>query len=88
MIQIDDVVRIKGGLLMDDIKLKPCPFCGNKAEITKRNHSEEGLTLKVGCANSFCFCRITRNLWINWTETEVEYEISKMVKTWNNREGK
>ena len=71
----------------DDIKLKPCPFCGSKAEIIKSNYSVEGLILKVGCTSGFCFCRITRNLWINWTNTEVEYEIQKMVKMWNTREG-
>ena len=72
----------------DNIKIKPCPFCGSEAKITKSNHSEEGLILKVGCSSGFCFCRITRNLWINWTNTEVEYEIHKMVKTWNTRENK
>ena len=72
---------------MADYKLKPCPFCGNKAEITKSNSSEKGLTLQVGCIDSFCFCRITRHLWVDWNRTELEYEISKMVKAWNTRGG-
>lgn len=34
---------------MAEIKLKPCPFCGNKAELIEQKHREYPSTFYVRC---------------------------------------
>lgn len=69
--------------IIKTIKLKSCPFCGSEAEITERYHSKEGCSISVGCSK--CFCRIIKNLWIDFNETNIQYNINIMVKKWNTR---
>ena len=69
--------------ILKNIKLKPCPFCGNKAEITERYHTDEGYTIHVGCPN--CFCKIIKNLWFDFNKSHIENTITNMVEKWNMR---
>ena len=69
-----------------NIKLKPCPFCGSEAEVTERYHTDEGYSIRVGCHK--CFCNITKNLWIDFNESIIQYNIDIMVKKWNTRHAK
>ena len=34
---------------MEDIKLKPCPFCGSEADLVKQGHREYAPTYYVRC---------------------------------------
>lgn len=64
-------------------QLKPCPFCGSKAKIDDRYHSDEGYTIYVGCTE--CFCRIKNSLWFDFNKTSVTYNAKVMIKEWNTR---
>ena len=69
--------------IVKNIKLKPCPFCKNKAKITERYHTNEGYSIRVGCSK--CFCKITKNLWFDFNELTIQRSINAMVKKWNTR---
>ena len=69
--------------IVKNIKLKPCPFCGSKAEITERYHTDEGYSIHVGCPE--CFCKITKNFWFNFDKPTIQRNIDSMVKKWNER---
>ena len=71
--------------IIKSIKLKSCPFCGNEAEIDVRYHTDEGCTITVGCPKGQCFCRVKKNLWFDFNETSIQYNINIMVKKWNTR---
>ena len=59
-------------------ELLPCPFCGNKAEITI-NKSRQGQTSNVRC--SVCSCRKTLLKYPNY-EGDIEKDA---VDDWNKR---
>lgn len=65
------------------IKLETCPFCGSEAKITESYRSDKGYSIHVGCSK--CFCRITKNLWIDFNETSIQRNLDIMVKKWNTR---
>lgn len=64
-------------------QLKSCPFCGSEAEIAEEYHSDKGYSIRVGCPK--CFCRIVKNLWFDFNESSIQYNIKIMVKKWNTR---
>ena len=74
----DDIIK--------NIKLESCPFCGSEAEIAEEYRSDEGYSLRVGCPK--CFCRITKNLWIDFNESVIRRNLDAMVKKWNTRHTK
>jgi Lar family restriction alleviation protein len=61
------------------MKLKPCPFCGSKARIFKRESSYD---LSVGfdarCKNNRCYLADGADFWF---DTEEE-----LIESWNRRE--
>ncbi len=70
--------------IVKNLKLKPCPFCGNEAEVTERYHTDEGYSIRVGCTK--CFCKITKNLWFDFNKSTIRRNIDSMVKKWNTRQ--
>jgi len=64
-------------------QLKSCPFCGSEAEIAVRYHTDEGCIICVGCPK--CFCKIKKNLWFDFNESIIQYNIEVMVNKWNKR---
>lgn len=59
---------------MDDTKkLKPCPFCGGRAELTKFRQ-----TWSVGCARDILKCPCKPWTGSQWTE-------EKAIEIWNRR---
>lgn len=56
-------------------KLKPCPFCGEKAEMDIKQHVPEGYDYTPRCTNPSCAGRLTKK-WINAEEA---------IKAWNRR---
>ena len=69
--------------IIKTIKLESCPFCGSEAEIAEEYRSDEGYSICVGCPK--CFCRIVKNLWFDFNESSIQYNIKIMVKKWNTR---
>ena len=69
--------------IIKNIKLKSCPFCGSEAEIAERYNSNEGYSISVGCSK--CFCKIKKNLWLDFNESTIRYNLNIMVKKWNTR---
>jgi hypothetical protein len=69
--------------IVKNIILEPCPFCGSEAEITERYYSDEGYSISVGCPK--CFCKIKKNLWLDFNESTIRYNLNIMVKKWNTR---
>lgn len=67
------------------VALKPCPFCESEAIIDVRYHTDEGCIITVGCSKGQCFCRIKKNLWFDFNETSIQYNIDVMIKKWNKR---
>lgn len=62
---------------MDEIKLKPCPFCGKKPRVLKgggRKPTEKAFT--VACETERCFMESGGNLYTS------EYSA---IKVWNRR---
>lgn len=54
-------------------KLKPCPFCGGKAAIRKKNDDEVGVCYYVFCTKCCCETQYSR------TQTEA-------IRDWDKRE--
>ena len=73
-----------------EIKLKPCPFCGSKAEPADRKVYENvqekygKACFKVSCGNPDCAAAI---LVRNRTNGPLPYEVmaEKAAETWNRR---
>lgn len=63
---------------MAEYNLKPCPFCGGKAEIII-NKSKQGQTANIYCTK--CSCRKTLLRYPNY-EGSIEREA---IETWNRR---
>ena len=67
---------------MDEIKLKPCPFCGSEAKLLVCD-----LGVSVTCSNCGCCTDSKKDdygglqLWIKSTETATE----RVIKAWNRR---
>lgn len=65
---------------MADTELKPCPFCGGKADIIVREHDpycpDFGRTVKINCRCGIC------------THTSVyqdESDLKEVIEYWNKR---
>lgn len=58
---------------MSDIELKPCPFCGGKAEVFVANYSKR---VTVWCANPDCGVK---------PFTMYTTELAESIKAWNRR---
>lgn len=54
-------------------KLKPCPFCGGRAELNKFRH-----TWYVGCASDILICPCKP-----WTGAQ--WDAEKAIEIWNRR---
>lgn len=65
--------------------LKPCPFCGGKAEVRERSDTDKGYIIYVGCSDYTCFCRITKNLWFDYNKSDIQYIIDRAIEEWNRR---
>lgn len=73
-----------------EIKLKPCPFCGSKAELADREVYEDvqekygKACLKVSCENPECAAAI---IVYNRTNGPLPYEVmtEKAAEKWNRR---
>jgi hypothetical protein len=62
-------------------QLKPCPFCGSKAEFKTNRKYRKGYSAAVGCANQLCPAEI-RQATLNGT-VEDAYHYASSV--WNKR---
>ena len=60
---------------MNTVKLKPCPFCGSKAEMNVMTHSPEGYDYNPRCTNPSCVGRSVKK----WTNLDYA------VWSWNRR---
>lgn len=68
-----DIVKT---ISIPQLELKPCPFCGGKAEI--RFVKLEGkVSYHVGCASRACQCAVQT--------CAVAKTVKKAVKAWNTR---
>lgn len=69
-----------------EIKLKPCPFCGSKAELDDRELYEEVQEkyVEVFCENPDCVAAI---IVCNRTNGPLPYEVmaKKAAEKWNRR---
>lgn len=54
---------------MDNVELKPCPFCGGKAELDRIGNP----LFSIRCKNIQCFCLIEK------------LTLKQAVEAWNNR---
>lgn len=70
---IDHVVAYMGKVRMEMTQLKPCPFCGGKAEMLINEYNDSRKEYLVACAE--CDGMVER-----WRETEEE-----AVEQWNRR---
>ena len=60
---------------MDDVELKPCPFCGSTVHVWELvGHDEHGYG--VECDNDECGCTYGENM---------ELTFEEVVKMWNRR---
>jgi len=66
-----------GVLKMAEIKLKPCPFCGGKAEIIKCLRRGISITYTVSCGAGGCMANIS------YCPSE-----DAAIKAWNRRAAK
>ena len=63
---------------MNEIKLKPCPFCGGNGVVrTSMDGYDEFKVFSVSCTNKGCVAYLTRDYW--------ERDINGLVKKWNSR---
>lgn len=64
-------------MIVEDVKLKPCPFCGGEAEVAKEKYEQKWIAY-VRCKN----CNVqTERLW----ESIYYCAISESETRWNNR---
>lgn len=63
---------------MNETELRPCPFCGGKAELNDymRNETEKQYT--VECALQFRYCSVIPKTWGYDTAEEA-------IEAWNHR---
>lgn len=65
-------------------KLKPCPFCGGKAEMLMTTEvgtpsGDKGTKVVVSCGNRECSCKVVKwALKIGWAQESA-------IKAWNRR---
>jgi len=60
----------------DEVKLKPCPFCGGEAEIDDKIYSFGPVEVVVQCSNNNCGVVPTTNYY---------YDKARSIKEWNKR---
>lgn len=76
---------------MEEIKLKPCPFCGGEARIEIANVSSGIMTMYVACSNPECSAKIRfvdrSGDSVVVTVGEFLASVSKIVEKWNKRVG-
>lgn len=73
---------------MNEMKLKPCPFCGSEANIKIISVSEGVVLGSIGCSNSECSARIrftgmVKNMYL--TIEEISEIADKELEKWNKR---
>lgn len=61
-----------------EIELKPCPFCGGKAELHRTNHVPAGYDYTPRCKNASCCGRLTKKY----------SSIETAIYFWNRRKNK
>lgn len=72
------LVGKKKGMKMENRELKPCPFCGGKAEIIVLEKSDASL---IKCTTAYCgFMRYS----FNNGETDEEVAL-RLTHAWNRR---
>jgi len=60
-----------------DVRLLPCPFCGSKAEIMQKEHSNSAPSFDVCCSDSHCYLAEGADYWFD-SEAEA-------TAIWNRR---
>lgn len=78
--------------------MKPCPFCGGKAELKREDHNDffllEYVVECLGCgAQTVGITVVTQNLWKEWSEEQIykhqkdiEDAMEKVAQKWNQRQ--
>lgn len=72
--------------MIEKIKLKPCPFCGEEVVLTTDYNNETGWWFTIDCLNDECLMS-DRNAWsgscvsTGWRRTEKE-----AIEAWNHRD--
>jgi hypothetical protein len=62
------------GIIEEDVKIKPCPFCNSEANLDQINHSPH---YRVICKSEGCYCREVDHY--HWDTAE------KAIRAWNTR---
>lgn len=75
---------------MNEIRLKPCPFCGTEPYTSIVGSNEEKMKIYIQCNNSDCGTKI--DFTIKAERVFLRFEdvingINKAIETWNRREG-
>lgn len=64
-------------------ELKPCPFCGYRAERKMNRKYRKGYVAGVGCASQMCTAAVSAATLYGGREEAYEYA----EKSWNRRAG-
>ncbi len=74
-------------------ELKPCPFCGEDADMEKRTailndkFDELNSYVQIICRNGSCGAAVTVEAEYNSVDQKLEVEKGKVVRAWNRRLG-
>lgn len=68
----------------EDIKLKPCPFCGSFADCSDAPYTRNRQII-IGCTNPFCFCQIKYKISITAAPYKVIKITRQLAERWNKR---
>ena len=71
---------------MEEIKLLPCPFCGNPAELEIKNDNttNHNTRFRVGCVTLGCQAHFEEFLY-GKSDSLIESITEDLVKKWNTR---
>ena len=73
----------------DNLKLKPCPFCGSQAEFLIETHENGDTTQthEIQCMNRFC-CGARMSEPISGWQNDYIEEVHGLIDRWNTRKTK
>ena len=67
----------------DSIKLKPCPFCGNKPKTKVESKEHTIITIQIQCLK--CFTELRDYVAEPCDFETMQKAINKVISTWNTR---
>lgn len=69
---------------MNDLKLKPCPFCGGEAVLVRENKSNEGYLYDLAAIKCRS-CACNSGTYLIDTRANTEAAIQRLINAWNKR---